>query len=83
MYTTSILTIPQDYFNLIDKNIKHVCTDKHFCLKVASVAKLPTRFGNFIAVAFHQTVDNKDHAAFVKGNVLGKENVLVRMHSEC
>ena len=83
MSSTSELTIPQDYFDLIDKTVKHECIDTHFCLKIASVAKLPSRFGNFNAVAFHQTADDKEHAAFVKGNVVGKENVLVRMHSEC
>ncbi|MHA1983483.1 MAG: GTP cyclohydrolase II [Candidatus Hodarchaeales archaeon] len=83
MSTTTEFTIPQDYFDLIDKHVDHECSDNHFCLKIASVAKLPSRFGNFNAVAFYQTADNKDHAAFTKGNVIGKENVLVRMHSEC
>ncbi|MHA1992401.1 MAG: GTP cyclohydrolase II [Candidatus Hodarchaeales archaeon] len=76
-------TIPQEYFGLIDKTVDHECADKHFCLKIASIAKLPSRFGNFNAVAFYQTADDKEHAGFVKGNVIGKENVLVRMHSEC
>jgi GTP cyclohydrolase II len=83
MSTSSELTIPTDYFNLIDKHVEHECSDRHFCLKVASIAKLPSRFGNFNAVAFYQTADDKEHAAFLKGNVVGKENVLVRMHSEC
>ena len=83
MSITSELTIPKDYFNLIDKTVVHECLDNHFCLKIASIAKLPSRFGNFNAVAFNQTADNKEHAAFVKGNVVGKENVLIRIHSEC
>lgn len=70
------------YETLIDDN--HQCTTaKHFCLKIVATAKLPTRFGDFKAVAFFQDDDNKEHAAFVKGDVIGKENVLVRMHSEC
>lgn len=66
----------------------HDCSDSgtelgHFCVKPLSVAKLPSRFGNFFAVAFHQTADEFEHAAFIKGDVVGKEKVLVRMHSEC
>jgi 3,4-dihydroxy 2-butanone 4-phosphate synthase/GTP cyclohydrolase II len=47
-----------------------------------SEAKLPTKFGIFIIYTF-KTVDNQSHAAIVKGNVSGKKDVLVRIHSEC
>jgi len=48
-----------------------------------SSAHLPTRFGDFRIHAFRSLVDGKEHVALVKGSVAGKENVLVRVHSEC
>jgi 3,4-dihydroxy 2-butanone 4-phosphate synthase/GTP cyclohydrolase II len=45
--------------------------------------KLPTGFGDFVAVGYRSLVDNKHHVALVKGEIEGAENVLVRVHSEC
>jgi 3,4-dihydroxy 2-butanone 4-phosphate synthase / GTP cyclohydrolase II len=45
--------------------------------------RLPTAFGEFTAVAFRETLTGKHHVALVKGEVEGRENVLVRVHSEC
>jgi 3,4-dihydroxy 2-butanone 4-phosphate synthase/GTP cyclohydrolase II len=45
--------------------------------------KLPTTFGDFTAVGYRSLVDDKHHVAMVKGDVAGKEDVLVRVHSEC
>ena len=45
--------------------------------------KLPTAFGEFSAVGYRSLVDDKHHVAMVKGNVSGREDVLVRVHSEC
>ena len=50
--------------------------------KVAE-AKLPTRYGEFIAVAYKSIVDADEHVALVKGDISGSEPVLVRVHSEC
>ena len=44
---------------------------------------LPTAFGKFQAIAFHETLTGRDHMALVRGDVDGQENVLVRVHSEC
>ena len=79
------IPIPKSYLEIIEQNKDHKCPPPmhHFCVKVVSAAKLPSRFGNFFAIGFHQTYDDKEHAAFVKGDVVNKENVLVRLHSEC
>jgi 3,4-dihydroxy 2-butanone 4-phosphate synthase/GTP cyclohydrolase II len=45
--------------------------------------KLPTSFGDFVAVGYRSLVDNKHHVALVKGDVDGVDDVLVRVHSEC
>jgi 3,4-dihydroxy 2-butanone 4-phosphate synthase / GTP cyclohydrolase II len=46
-------------------------------------AQMPTDYGEFTVVGFRSLVDTKHHVAMVKGDVDGKENVLVRVHSEC
>ena len=45
--------------------------------------KLPTEFGDFTAVGYRALLDDKHHVAMVKGDVSSKEDVLVRVHSEC
>jgi 3,4-dihydroxy 2-butanone 4-phosphate synthase/GTP cyclohydrolase II len=44
---------------------------------------LPTEYGDFRAIGFRSLVDDKHHVAMVKGEVEGREDVLVRVHSEC
>ncbi len=45
--------------------------------------KLPTAYGDFQMSLYRSQTDNAEHLALVCGNVRGKENVLVRVHSEC
>ncbi|MEA2477573.1 MAG: 3,4-dihydroxy 2-butanone 4-phosphate synthase / cyclohydrolase [Actinomycetota bacterium] len=45
-------------------------------------ARIPTASGTFKAVAY-ESHDGRMHVALVKGEPAGKENVLVRVHSEC
>lgn len=52
-------------------------------VRVSAVAELPTRFGHFQVVAFHAPDEPKEHAALVHGDISGKEDVPVRLHSEC
>jgi 3,4-dihydroxy 2-butanone 4-phosphate synthase/GTP cyclohydrolase II len=44
---------------------------------------IPTRHGDFELVVYETDIDNFHHLALVKGEVAGKKNVLVRVHSEC
>ena len=46
-------------------------------------AKLPTRYGDFTAIAYRSSIDPGEHVALVRGDVSGDEPVLVRVHSEC
>ena len=52
-------------------------------VKREAEADLPTEFGRFWIIAYSNEVDGKEHVALVKGEIAGKENVLVRVHSEC
>jgi 3,4-dihydroxy 2-butanone 4-phosphate synthase/GTP cyclohydrolase II len=45
--------------------------------------RLPTGFGDFVAVGYRSLIDNKHHVALVKGEIENVEDVLVRVHSEC
>ncbi len=46
-------------------------------------AKLPTRYGEFTAIAYKSDIDPDEHLALVMGNISTEEPVLVRVHSEC
>lgn len=46
-------------------------------------AKLPTKWGEFTAIAYKSDVDTEEHVALVMGDVTSPEPVLVRVHSEC
>ena len=45
-------------------------------------ARIPTSFGSFRAIGY-ESDDGRMHVALVKGEPTGRENVLVRVHSEC
>jgi 3,4-dihydroxy 2-butanone 4-phosphate synthase/GTP cyclohydrolase II len=47
------------------------------------VVKLPTAYGDFNLHLYRSHTDGQHHLALVKGQVEGKKNVLVRVHSEC
>ena len=55
---------------------------ENFVRMIADV-DFPSRYGHFRLKAYESTLDGKCHLAVVKGEVAGKENVLVRVHSEC
>lgn len=50
--------------------------------RVAQV-NMPSKFGGFNLIAYETDIDTYQHLALVKGDVAGKEDVLVRVHSEC
>jgi 3,4-dihydroxy 2-butanone 4-phosphate synthase/GTP cyclohydrolase II len=63
---------------LIQHRLKH----EVFVRRMAST-RLPTKFGEFEAIAFENTIDGMTHLALVKGNVKGSAPALVRVHSGC
>jgi 3,4-dihydroxy 2-butanone 4-phosphate synthase/GTP cyclohydrolase II len=46
-------------------------------------AKLPTRYGDFVTVAYSSVVDAEEHIALVMGDIKPDEPTLVRVHSQC
>lgn len=71
---------------LLEENHEHDCEGvgkDHICVKIAAIAELPTRFGDFQVVSFWNNRDGKEHAALVRGDVTDSDDVTVRLHSEC
>jgi len=71
---------------IVDRDASHECAGfgKHgLCVRAVAVAELPTRFGDFRIVAFWNNRDAKEHVAIVRGDVVGFEEVPMRVHSEC
>ena len=46
-------------------------------------ARLPTKYGEFLVIAYRSKVDADEHMALVRGDISGDEPVLVRVHSQC
>ena len=55
----------------------------NICVRIAAMAELPTRFGDFHIIAFENNRDGKEHVAITNGDVIGAKDVPVRLHSEC
>ncbi|MFH1090956.1 MAG: GTP cyclohydrolase II, partial [Pseudomonadota bacterium] len=49
----------------------------------AAEVRLPTKYGEFRAIAYVNDVDQLEHIALVKGHITPEEPALVRVHSEC
>ena len=62
--------------------IKYRKMHERFVHRVAETV-FPSKYGTFKLIAYESELDNLCHVALVKGDVAGKENVLVRVHSEC
>jgi 3,4-dihydroxy 2-butanone 4-phosphate synthase/GTP cyclohydrolase II len=62
--------------------IKYRRRNEKLIRRAATVA-MPTRYGDFKAVGYESVIDGAHHVALVKGDVAGKSDVLVRVHSEC
>jgi GTP cyclohydrolase II len=72
--------------DLLEENRAHQCDGYGLgkvCVRIAAIADLPSRFGEYHVVAFYNNRDQKEHAAFVHGDVVEAEDVAVRLHSEC
>jgi len=66
----------------IEELIKYRKKKEKLIEKVAEIT-LPTRWGDFRAVTYRSTISPETHIAFVKGDIMNKKDVLVRVHSQC
>ena len=70
----TFITIPElvEYRKVYDKLVECV-----------AIAKMPTRYGEFMAHCYINKLNGEHHIALVKGDISSGENVLCRVHSEC
>ncbi|WP_090152277.1 bifunctional 3,4-dihydroxy-2-butanone-4-phosphate synthase/GTP cyclohydrolase II [Pseudobutyrivibrio sp. AR14] len=70
----TFITIPQlvEYRKVYDKLVECV-----------AIAKMPTRYGEFMAHCYINEINGEHHVALVKGDISDGENILCRVHSEC
>ncbi len=70
----TFITIPDlvEYRKVYDKLVECV-----------AIAKMPTRYGEFMAHCYINKINGEHHVALVKGDISDGENVLCRVHSEC
>jgi 3,4-dihydroxy 2-butanone 4-phosphate synthase/GTP cyclohydrolase II len=57
--------------------------NKKLIVERSVCARIPTQEGEFTLCLYENNQDDKEHLALVLGEVAGKNEVLVRMHSEC
>ena len=80
------ITMHERFEKLLQENHDHKCEGfgkHHVCVRIVAMAELPTRFGNFHIVAFENNQDGKEHVAITKGDVIGAQDIPIRVHSEC
>ncbi len=52
-------------------------------VKLIAKPKLPTKFGEFTAYGYENTLNGEHHVALVKGDISDGRDILIRVHSEC
>jgi len=62
--------------------IRHRMKNERFVRRIAE-GTLQTPFGDFRAITYGSHLNSEYHLALVRGDLAGKEEVLVRMHARC
>lgn len=68
---------------LVKASEDHRCEPFDCCVRLEAIADLPSNFGEFQICALVSPCDGKEHTAIIKGDIVGKEGVVCRVHSEC
>ena len=77
---------PEQIDDILQREADHDCAgigESRICVRIVAIADLPSRFGRFQIVAFWNNRDAKEHVAIVHGDPTGRDDVPVRVHSEC
>lgn len=70
--------------NLLEESERNPCDpDDECCVELVAIADLPSGFGKYQVCGLVSPCDGKEHTAVIKGDIVDKEDVLVRLHSEC
>jgi 3,4-dihydroxy 2-butanone 4-phosphate synthase/GTP cyclohydrolase II len=65
------------------EDLIHFRRSREKLVEHVETVQMPTDFGDFQLHLYRSKLDDQHHIALVKGEVSGKQNVLVRVHSEC
>jgi 3,4-dihydroxy 2-butanone 4-phosphate synthase/GTP cyclohydrolase II len=65
------------------QDLIHYRRSREKLVERVEVVKMPTAYGDFDLHLYASKTDGQHHLALVKGQVSGRANVLVRVHSEC
>ena len=65
------------------KDLIHYRLKTECLVKNIAQAQLPTKFGKFRINIFEDILNKEEHIALIKGSVENKEDILVRVHSQC
>jgi 3,4-dihydroxy 2-butanone 4-phosphate synthase/GTP cyclohydrolase II len=65
------------------ESLIHYRRTREKLVEPVEVVKLPTAYGDFNLHLYRSKTDGQSHVALVMGEVAGRKNVLVRVHSEC
>jgi 3,4-dihydroxy 2-butanone 4-phosphate synthase/GTP cyclohydrolase II len=65
------------------EDLIHYRRTREKLIEHVETVQMPTDYGDFQLHLYRSKLDDQHHIALVKGDVAGKQNVLVRVHSEC
>ena len=63
--------------------VRHRSHTERLVRRIAGPVRIPSEWGDFSGYAYESVLDGEQHLAVVAGEVSGKPDVLVRVHSEC
>jgi 3,4-dihydroxy 2-butanone 4-phosphate synthase / GTP cyclohydrolase II len=63
--------------------VRYRSRNERLVKRIAGPVRIPSEWGDFAGYAYQSVLDGEEHLAVVSGQVSGKPNVLVRVHSEC
>ena len=66
----------------VDELIVYIKKNEKLVKNEATV-NIPTQFGKFTFAGYNDKIEHKEYIAVMKGEIKNKENVTVRLHSEC
>ena len=66
----------------VDELIVYIKKNEKLVKNEATV-DIPTQFGKFTFTGYSDKIEHKEYIAVMKGEIKNKENVTVRLHSEC
>lgn len=78
-----MITLKDEIEREIRKTLEDLKLKDTELVHFGSAAKLPTQFGEFQIIGLLSLRDKKEHVILMRGDAIGKDNVPIRIHSEC